>query len=380
MEPFFDFTKARKTLHAIAEVSNLEFETAKQVREFLDVIGGYTEVITLDQTGFAAVYSGLKPGNRIVLRCELDALPIHEVNGFSHRSVTDGVSHKCGHDGHMSILLEVAEFLANNRIESGEVALLFQSAEETGDGAVAALNSVNFSRIEPDFIYSLHNIPGVAKGKVLLREGNFTPSVKSLILTFHGKTAHAAEPEKGLNPDAALAETIALVHSQTRNTPKSDDFFLITTVHVNLGEKAYGISAGYAELHLTLRAWDEQLLNKECQSFLDQSVAIASRHRLHVTHEWCFEFQANVNHPEAVSNIVEAAEIADLTVERMSEPFKFGEDFGIFTQQYKGAMFGLGAGESTPALHNPDYDFPDDIRPAGARVFIELLKKHFAFV
>lgn len=375
-----DFTAARKTLHRHPEVSNEEHSTSRRIREWLDELGPPDSVIELDQTGFAAVYRGKQPGLRIALRCELDALPIEEVNTFAHRSVVDGVSHKCGHDGHMSILLEVAEFASLHRPESGELVLLFQSAEETGDGAIRAFNSPNFERIHPDYIYALHNIPGVEHRTVLIREGAFTPGVRSLILRIHGKTSHAAEPEKGLNPASVMAECIQLATAQTQPDAAQNDFFLITPIYMTMGEKAYGISAGYGEVHFTLRAWDEHHLRLKSEAFFVACSERIAAQGFTLEHEWCYEFEANLNHPEPVQRIKDAAAKLSLPLVEMNEPFRFGEDFGVFTQRFKGAMFGFGAGLNTPALHNPDYDFPDETRSDAARMFIEILKSHLTFV
>lgn len=375
-----DFTAIRKELHRYPERSNHERDTAKRVRQFLDEIGGIDDYVNFDGYGFAVVYRGRSKGQRIVVRCELDALPIEEINTFDYASKTNGVSHMCGHDGHMTILLALAQRIARNKPDKGEIVLLFQAAEETGDGAVEALNSPAFKRIEPDFIYALHNIPGRPSHEIMVREGAFTPSVKSLIFRFKGKTSHAAEPEKGINPALAMAETIRMCDDLTLNSPERDDFFLITPVYTTMGETAYGISAGYGEVHLTIRAWDEELLVSNSQKLIDDVTALAHKSKLDLSHEWCYEFQANLNHPDAVQAIQKAAESLNMPLRMMSEPFKFGEDFGIFTQHYKGAMFGLGAGESTPALHNPDYDFPDEIRETGMQLFYHILKHHLDLV
>lgn len=370
----------RRHLHANPEVSNEEQQTAAHVRSELGLILPDAELIDLDATGFAALAKGKDEGPRVLLRCELDALPIQEVNDFDHRSKTDGVSHKCGHDGHMTMLIAVAHWLAKHPPVQGEIVLLFQSAEETGDGALAAFEAANFNKIRPDFVYALHNIPGAPRGQVLVKNGAFTPSVKSLIFRFEGRTSHAAEPEKGHNPALAMADCIRLTEAMTLNDPTSDAFFLITPVHSIMGEKAYGISAGYGEVHLTIRAWDEDLFKRRSDELIEKVTQIAEQQNLKCRWDWCFEFQANQNHETAVAIVKKAAQTAESELIEMREPFKFGEDFGLFTQHFQGAMFGLGAGADCPALHNPDYDFPDELTPVGAGIFIHILKEHLRFV
>lgn len=370
----------RRHLHANPEVSNKEHETAAYVRNELTSILPEVELIDLDATGFGALVKGPASGPRVLLRCELDALPIQEINDFAHRSNFEGVSHKCGHDGHMTMLLAVAHWVAKNPPAEGEIVLLFQSAEETGDGAIAAFQSDQFDLIRPDFVYALHNIPGAPLGQILVKEGAFTPSVKSLIFRFTGKTSHAAEPEKGHNPAMAMAECIRLAEAMTLNEPERDDFFLITPVYSIMGDQAYGISAGYGEVHLTIRAWDETLFHRKCEELIEGVKKLADGQHLQCTWEWCFEFQANQNHKLAVSTVKKAAQAAEAHLVEMREPFKFGEDFGLFTQHFPGAMFGIGSGEDCPALHNPDYDFPDELTPIGASIFIHILKEHLRFV
>ncbi len=374
-----DLQDLRLYLHAHPEVSNAEFETSAYLRERLSKLPNVHEIIMLDQTGFAVVFKGGAPGPRIMLRCELDALPIHEINTFAHRSSKAGVSHKCGHDGHMTMLVAVAHAVNAHPPVQGEIILLFQSAEETGDGAVNAIQSPDFERIAPDYVYALHNIPGKPLGAVLVKEGAFTPSVKSLILRFNGRTSHAAEPEHGLNPALLMAEILYHADQVTLNDTARDDFFLITPIYQTLGEQAYGISAGYGELHLTLRAWDQDFFDAQCNDFLAAAQRIAQTHGIELTHKWCFAFQANTNHQKAVEVIRVSASTAGCTLIDMPAPFKFGEDFGIFTQRYPGAMFGLGAGEACKALHNPDYDFPDALLEIGPAIFREILNAHGVF-
>ncbi len=370
----------RTYLHRHPEVSNEEFETSKWVQAYLRTLEVIDEFIALDDTGFAAVIRGKKPGQRIVLRCELDALPIQEVNDFDYKSVKEGVSHKCGHDGHMTIMIEVARSLSKLSLESGEIVLLFQSAEETGDGAVGAIRSPNFDRIAPDYIYALHNIPKRPLSQIMIKDDAFTPSVKSVIMKFHGKTSHAAEPERGYNPATLIADAIKLAEEMTHPEVDSDEFFLITPIWMTLGEKAYGISAGYGELHLTIRSWSEELLVNRSEEYLQIIKSLTQKANVKLEHEWCFEFQANVNHTEATSVIREAAAKTKLDLFEMKEPFKFGEDFGIFTQKFRGAMFGIGSGVNTPALHNPDYDYPDALTLPAAEMFMNVLKSHLTIV
>lgn len=385
-----DLIALRRHLHAHPELSNEEHNTAEELRKRLQQLSNAPEIISLGSTGFAAVFrssdagsrlqSGAGDVKRVLLRCELDALPIEEVNTFDYQSKKNEVSHKCGHDGHMTILFGVAQWLSGHLPQDGEAVLLFQSAEETGDGAKEAIEHPNFSSVKPAKVFALHNLPGRPMHEVYLRNGTITPSVKSLILRFKGKTSHAAEPENGFNPAIPMAFAITEGDRITLNDPSSDDFFLVTPVYQEMGDKAYGISAGYGEVHLTIRSWSESLFNEKCDAYIDAVRSICESHHLKLETEWCYEFQANINDVLATDVVREATKSAGCTMHELSEPFKFGEDFGIFTQEFPGTMFGLGSGEGTPALHNPDYDFPDELIDTGIALFTEILKNQLTIV
>jgi amidohydrolase len=366
--------KIRKEIHQFPEVSLNEYATAKRIEKYLKKYCK-GEIIRIADTGVLLLFDTHKKGKNILLRADTDALPIIEINDFEYKSKAYGVSHKCGHDGHTAIMLGVAELLSKFPPESGKVMLLFQPAEEDGKGAEVVLKSEFFKKQEFDYVFALHNLPGFKKNKIVLRSNNFNANVKSMIIKLEGKTAHAAEPEKGHNPSLAIADILYFSEKLTYNYPEKDDFFLITPIHLSMGELAYGISAGSGEIHLTIRSWDLSLFDEKCkelEDFIDKS---CSKYKLKREISWTQEFYANQNHSEAVELIRRSAIENNFEIQEMTYPFKWGEDFGLFTQKYKGAMFGLGAGESCPALHNPDYDFPDEITATGIQQFYQLIKE-----
>jgi amidohydrolase len=364
----------RHLLHQHPEVSGRETATARRIAEWLAPLHPDTLMQNLGGTGITACFDSGQPGPSILLRTELDALPIQETNDLPYRSRTDGVSHKCGHDGHMAILLLVAQYLSENRPQQGKVTLLFQPAEEDGSGAVAVLNDPGFDVTAYDIAFALHNLPDYQLGKVVYREGPFTAAVKSLIIRLHGKTAHAAEPENGQNPALAIAELLQTADQLQEPDIHNEDFALLTPVYLTMGEKAYGVSAGYGEVHLTLRAWRQAHMEAISEQFLEATRSICQKYGLTCDHDWTDAFQTNRNHPEAIALLEEAIKNQDMEGHVRAVPLKWGEDFGAFLQQIDGAMFGLGAGEDQPALHNPDYDFPDVLIEKGARLFVELCR------
>uniref|UniRef100_UPI003562A5E3 amidohydrolase n=1 Tax=Lutibacter sp. TaxID=1925666 RepID=UPI003562A5E3 len=253
-------TNFRKKLHQFPELSGDEKQTAQAVIEELKRCNPTTIITKLGGHGVAAIFKGSLKGETILFRAELDALPIQEDNTFEHTSKYPGISHKCGHDGHATILIGLARILKLNPILKGEVILLFQPAEENGNGAKAVLEDEKFKSLKPDFVFSLHNVPDYDKGTIIIKNNSFTPSVTSLKITLKGKTAHAAEPENGINPDLALQEIIVAIKALADNNVDSETFSVVTTVYATLGSEDYGISADYAELHFTIRCWTAKQL------------------------------------------------------------------------------------------------------------------------
>lgn len=359
----------RQVLHQNPELSGKEIRTQARLRSFLDQYALGANVQHVGKTGVLVLFEAEKPGPCILVRADMDALPIEETNQFGHRSRNPGVSHKCGHDGHTTILAGLALRLAREKITKGKVLLLFQPAEETGEGARAVLDDLVIQQHHPTMAFALHNIPGKPMHQVLLKTGTFTPAVHSLILKFKGKTSHAAEPDQGTNPAQAIAETIMAAGKTEQPDTEDPEFGLITPVYATLGSQDYGISAGYGEAHFTIRSWTNKRMQDLTNKFLKLCDEIARRHQLQMEKSFTAVFAANENDEKAVELIRSSAGSLGLSQEELHKPMRWGEDFGLFTQLYPGAMFGLGSGENTPALHNPDYDFPDEIIVTGVEMF-----------
>lgn len=365
----------RKNLHAHPEISGSEKETAKSITKYLETCKPSGIHSSIGGHGVVAVYNSNHPGPTILFRADTDALPIEEENKFDHRSQNPGISHKCGHDGHTAILLGLAKFFSKNPPEKGIIYLIFQPAEEIGTGAAAVLDDPFFKDLRIDRVYGLHNLPGFPMNQIVLKEDEITAAVTGIVIELNGRTSHAAEPEFGINPALAVAEIINKMHSWSNNQTHSVDFRVITPVQVQMGTNAFGVSAGAARLSFTIRTWTEvklQEILEKVERFLEE---LSLQHKLKLNIYYTEKFKANKNDPEAISLIRNAAQKLGLKVHELNQPFKWGEDFGYFTQRYKGAFFGIGAGETSPALHNPDYDFPDSLIETGASVFYELYRE-----
>jgi amidohydrolase len=365
----------RKELHKNPELSGKEIETAKRIVSFLEQYPPDEMQTNVGGTGIIAIYKGSEVGKSILFRCELDALPIKETNSFEHKSVKNTISHKCGHDGHMAILCGLASELYHQRPEKGNVILLFQPAEENGSGAEKVANDDNFKKYKPDYVFALHNLPGFDKNQIVVKDGTFSCAVKSMIIRLKGKIAHAAEPENGINPALAIASIIQQFDEKNQVDKTKPNFSILTPVYSSLGEKAYGVSAGKGEVHFTIRCQTNEEMEKLSKELENLTEEIAKNHQLEYKIKWTESFQANENNADANNFIKNASKILGLNVLEKDTPFSWGEDFGLFTQLYNGAMFGLGAGKETPALHHSDYDFPDEIISTGVKLFHQISKE-----
>lgn len=367
-------TLLRKELHKHPEVSGKEVNTAKRIISFLENYPPDELISEIATTGILAIYKGKTVGKTVLFRCELDALPIEEINTFDHRSLTNRVSHKCGHDGHMAILCGLATELHLKRPETGTVILLFQPAEEDGSGAEKVFNDPKFV-YKPDFAFALHNIPGYKKNQIVVKNDTFSCAVNSMIIKLKGITSHAGEPHKGINPALALAKITTQFNQFIQADITKENYCLITPIYSKMGTKAYGVSAGAAEIHFTVRS-DSNLQMRAIENNLENiATSIAEEFLLKCKLSWTQSFQANENSREAVDHIKKAVKINNFELLEKETPFTWGEDFGLFTQQFSGAMFGLGSGHDTPALHNPDYDFPDEIIETGVATFLQISKQ-----
>jgi amidohydrolase len=365
----------RHQLHAHPELSGKESWTSAFIVEQLKKLG-----VTKIHTGFSqhsivAEIDGQSAGKTLLFRCEIDALPIQEANTFAHRSTITGVSHKCGHDGHAATMFEFAQQLIEEPLEKGKILLLFQSAEETGAGAKVAIESGIFKQFDIDFAFAYHNLPSFPLGMVLCKEGIFTPSVESFNVELLGKPCHASQPANGINPANMVSQFIQFMAQFHQPDKTKADYFVVTPIHVLMGEKAYGTSASHAEIGYTIRTWESRVLEQHKQKIVEFIEKTCHAERLEYQISWFESFKSNNNHPDAFAKIREAAGDCGYLFMETEEPFDFGEDFGLFTDTYKGAMFGIGSGENCPALHTVDYDFPDDLIEVGSEMFLGLARE-----
>ncbi|UWX56543.1 amidohydrolase [Maribacter litopenaei] len=319
------------------------------------------------------VYEFPSDGPTIAFRCELDALPINEENQFEHRSKNHGVSHKCGHDGHMTIVAGLAPWIQEQNFKKGKIVLLFQPAEETGQGAAKILADKRFRSLNIDHIYALHNIPGVPLQTIIAPTMGFSAEVQSFALYLTGKESHASEPENGINPAMPIGDAIRYFEALNVQQPNDPNFKILTPIYAKIGDTSYGISPAKGELHYTIRTWTPETmesLRKEIESICSQ---ISKTYSINYSLDWFEYFPASINDSSGIMLVKKIALKKQYKLLEKTTPFSFGEDFGWFSKAFKATMFGIGAGVDSPSLHHADYDFPDDLISTGMEMFTSLI-------
>lgn len=371
-------TALRHRLHAAPELSGAERETAATMTRVLREAGADEVITGLGGHGVAALFEGAGAGPAVMLRAELDALPIAERSDAAHRSMAPGRSHACGHDGHMAILYAVARTLGRARLPRGRAILLFQPAEEDGTGAKAVLADPRTRALAPDLVLSLHNLPGLALGHAALAEGRFACASRGMRIALRGRAAHASQPETGVSPRRALARLMEALPALGSGSAFPDERFAIVTIaRVAMGERAFGISPGEGEIWATLRCLaDAAMADLVAQAeALARAEATASGLVCEIDYHEIFESCSNA--PEAVARLRGAFDALGVPHGPEGQPWRPSEDFGLFGALAPAAMFFLGSGRAQPPLHDPEFDFPDALIAQGARIFLEVLSREF---
>lgn len=381
-------TQLRKEIHQYPELSNQEVETAKRIKSYFSTLKPNRVIEGLGGTGIAFEYIGSQftlaesvdqqTQPTLMLRCELDALPIQEINHFAHKSVHDKVSHKCGHDGHMAIITEVGRFLSENELLNGRVILLFQPAEEIGSGAMAVVKDSAFKALAPDFAFALHNLPGKPLGEVFVKPGTFNFASQGIIIKLQGVESHAAHPEDGISPASALCKVIQSLQNLSTSFDQvgDDDYLSVTIISAQMGGANFGTSPGSATVMATLRTSSNTLMEDMYAkaTLAINEIAQGENVKCHISTEDVFSTCTNTQ--LGYDLVTAACSQANVKCTTVNEPYRWSEDFGrLLESAEEGAMFTIGAGVDSPQLHNPDYDFPDELTTIASDVFIELIRK-----
>ncbi len=364
----------RRRFHQIAEISGKELRTNQTIVDILNQLNPDLVINNLNNSySLAAIFEGNRPGKTICFRADIDALPIEDKISTDYVSTNPNASHKCGHDGHLSILLGLADRLKEKNYP-GKVVLLFQAEEETGTGAEKVIKDKRFLNLNIDSFYGLHNLPGFEEKSIVIKDGTFASASQGIIIRLSGTTSHAAEPENGNSPVLAMTAIINnLIALPQRNT-NFNDSNLVTIIHANLGEKAFGTSPSEATVMATIRSDSQENMDKMCADAENICNGLAKVYNLKCEINYKEVFPATTNHDYNNDIIRKAAKELNLDIIERSQPFPWSEDFGHYLNYKSGAFFGLGAGIDSPKLHNPDYDFNDEIIKSGIEMFWKILE------
>lgn len=360
-------TTLRHRLHQMPELSGAEEATAAFILRELKALSPDRIWTGLGGHGVAAEFAGTDTGTgtgagpTVLLRCELDGLPIREISDLPYRSRVDGKGHLCGHDGHMVTLLGVGMWLKAHP-PKGRVILLFQPAEETGAGAKAVIEDPRWPDLRPDYAFAYHNVPGRPMGEIGLCPGPGNCASQGMQILLTGKSSHAAAPEDGLSPAPAMARLMMALPALSRGRIGEDGFALATLTHAKLGAPSFGIAPADGELRVTLRT----MTNAVMEALVAHAETLVAQEQadLQAKIQWHDVFRAVTNDPHATKIARTVAQSLGHAIYDMPTPMRWSEDFGRFGDDgAQAAMLYVGSGEHTPQLHNPDYDFPDCLLP-----------------
>ncbi len=370
----------RRDIHAHPELGFEENRTSALVAEKLRDFG--LEVHRcIGKTGVVGVLRAGSAGRSIGLRADMDALPIQEANTFAHRSTSDGRMHACGHDGHTTMLLGAAKYLAETRNFDGVVNFIFQPAEEGIGGARAMIADALFERFPCDVVFGMHNRPGLALGKFAVRAGPMMAGGGFFDIRVTGKGSHGARPESGVDPVLVAAHIVIALQSIVSRNVRPIDAAVVSVTKINGGD-AYNVIPQTAQLSGTVRAF-----TREVMSLIEtgmRRVAQGTAEAFGATAEVDFRviFAPTVNDATQADFVASvcAEVVGEDNVNRNPALIVASEDFSFMLEKVPGAYFniGNGAGENACEVHNPSYDFNDAALPLGASVFARIVEKKLA--
>lgn len=355
----------RNSLNACAEASGNEAVTASLVTNFLSASAPDALLTGIGGHGVAAVFEGSREGPTVLIRSELDGLLVEEGQAEPNNTWASA-SHRCGHDGHMAMVAGLAPLLAHERPARGRVVLLFQPAEETGQGALRVLEDAQFPSIHPDYAIAMHNLPGYQRHAIICRRGTFASASVGMQLQLRGVESHAAEPEKARTPTRTMSALLADLPSLT--DLKASPYRLLTVTHARMGRESFGVTPGQATLCATLRSATTSALEELCNEVETTVRKAADGHGLSTDFMWVERFPETQNDQNLFELLVRLCKSRGVEFIEAESPFRWSEDFGYFSRVCPTLYFGLGIGEDTAGLHQPGYTFPDDVIQTGVLV------------
>jgi hippurate hydrolase len=364
----------RRWLHQNPEIDFACHKTARFVADRLAEFGVDEIHEGIAQTGVVAIINGQGAGPTIGLRADMDALPMSEQTGADWSSHTPGAMHACGHDGHTTMLLGAAKYLAETRRFKGRVALIFQPAEEGSGGGRVMVEEGVMDRFEIAQVYALHNGPGVAAGAFWTTPGPIMAAADEFQIEITGEGGHAATPEQTRDPiPAALAIASAIQTISSRNL-RSGDGLVISITQINAGT-ASNIVPTTATLGGTVRSFAPEVRNMVERRLAEIVAGQAAAFGVEATCAFIRGYPPTVNHAAHATFAADVATqvVGEDNVARSGRPEMAAEDFAYMLEARPGAYLYIGNGDSA-GLHHPAYDFNDAVAPVGASFFARLVE------
>ena len=373
-----EITGWRRHLHQHPELMYDVHETAAFVQDRLKEFGVDEITPGIGQTGVVAVIKGKSDtqGRVVGLRADMDALPIHEATGLDYASTVDGKMHACGHDGHTSILLGAAKYLAETRNFDGTVVLIFQPAEEGGAGGKAMCDDGLMDRWGVQEVYGLHNAPGIPVGEFAIRSGPLLASADEFEIKVTGKGGHAAAPHEAIDTTLVAAQIVVSLQSIVARTVDPIHRVVVTVGTFETDSAASNIIAHTVTLKGTVRTLDpdNRALAKERIRAIAEHTALAYGATAEMT--WEDGYPVTINHEAETAHAIAAAQAVAgaAAVDADTDPILPAEDFAFMLEERPGAYIFLGNGD-TAMCHHPQYQFDDEAIPLGCSWFAELVER-----
>jgi hippurate hydrolase len=379
-----EFVALRRRIHAAPELAFEEHETAALVADLLQS-WGYTVTRGIGGTGVVGQLRRGTSSRAIGLRADMDALPIHETTGLAWASTKTGLMHACGHDGHTAMLLAAAKKIALKTEFDGTVNLIFQPAEEGGGGALSMMADGLFDRFPCDAIFAAHNMPGVPAGQLVFRKGAAMASSDYASITFKGKGGHGAMPHLASDPVVAAASTVMALQTVVSRNIDPLHAAVVTVGAIHAGN-ANNVIPAIAQLEISVRALDRNarsLIEERVKSIIEHQAASFA---MDVDIDWRPGYAVLVNHDGPTQFAIDVAtNTAPAGGFTPQGPMLMGsEDFAFMLEQVPGCYFLIGNGDGTGdghgacMVHNPAYDFNDDIISVGEAFWTELVLAFFS--
>lgn len=366
----------RRDIHAHPETAFEEERTSQRVAERLEALG--LEVTRdIARTGIVARLSNGSSRRAIGLRADMDALPIRECNEFPHRSRHEGRMHACGHDGHTTMLLAAAEYLAGARNFDGTVYFIFQPAEEGQGGGRVMVEEGLFERFPMESVYGMHNWPGIPVGQFAVMPGPMMAGADEFEISVTGHGAHAAMPDQGVDPVVVGSALVQALQSIVARNVNPADSAVVSVTQFHAGE-AYNVIPETALLRGTVRAFrpEVQGLCEAAMNRLCDGMAAAYGARVELRYSRGYPPTINSAAEAEVCRRVAAALVGPQNVLADRQPSMGAEDFSFMLRERPGCYvwIGNGPGAGGCMLHNPHYDFNDELLPIGASYWVRLVE------